>query len=294
MVIINEFMSQALLLERLELYQATEDGEAESRQALRLKEEEAAKQEAVEVAVKAAEAEARAKQEADEQLRMEKALEFEEQSHALEREREAEFLRLQREEEARHAKEEAEKRRRKDHQAAQSRLVEEAQRQLEEAKMIQESEEKRMAKDIRLQRENDAEARAYDDEREEAWEEDMSRRKQAKADAKVEAHREQERRERELGKVFIEFDIDAGGWIDSAELFELGVSRRLAGQKRGSVWTGEKNAKMMAKMDADHNGKVDCEEFVRYSPLLSLHLASISLHSPPFTSPAGTWDTSSG
>ena len=61
----------------------------------------------------------------------------------------------------------------------------------------------------------------------------------------------------------MEFDIDEGGWIESAELMELGVARRLAGQKQSS-WTLEKNEKMMKKMDEDRNGIVDCEEFIQY------------------------------
>ena len=70
-------------------------------------------------------------------------------------------------------------------------------------------------------------------------------------------------RQQELRKVFRQFDLDDSGEIASDELMALGTARRALGQKQGA-WTEEKNARLVANMDASGDGLVDEKEFCQY------------------------------
>ena len=68
-------------------------------------------------------------------------------------------------------------------------------------------------------------------------------------------------REARLAQVFDAFDLDGLGVIEVEELLVLGINRKVLGQKE-RVWTAEKNAKLMQRMDHDTNGQVEEDEFV--------------------------------
>eukprot|EP00658_Telonema_sp_P-2_P078166 TRINITY_DN7256_c0_g1_i3.p1 TRINITY_DN7256_c0_g1~~TRINITY_DN7256_c0_g1_i3.p1 ORF type:complete len:395 (+),score=124.02 TRINITY_DN7256_c0_g1_i3:414-1598(+) len=66
-----------------------------------------------------------------------------------------------------------------------------------------------------------------------------------------------------LEVVFKEFDLNASGAIEAAELLELGKTRRELGQ-RGGVWSPERNMRAVSQMDTDGHGCVSMQEFVRH------------------------------
>ena len=70
-------------------------------------------------------------------------------------------------------------------------------------------------------------------------------------------------RKRALQDVFATFDYKGTGNVTKEELFALGAARRSKGQKVG-VWTEEKSAKMLSKMDSDSDGVIDEAEFVAF------------------------------
>jgi len=70
-------------------------------------------------------------------------------------------------------------------------------------------------------------------------------------------------RRAELTKVFRAFDMDGSGSMEPNELLVLGQRRQELGQKK-RMWTAEKNAAMVAKMDKDGDGEIDEGEFVEW------------------------------
>lgn len=62
-------------------------------------------------------------------------------------------------------------------------------------------------------------------------------------------------------KVFQAFDLDNSGYVEAEELQLLGQQRKTLGQKE-RVWTQERNAKLIAKMDISRDGLIDQEEFL--------------------------------
>lgn len=71
------------------------------------------------------------------------------------------------------------------------------------------------------------------------------------------------KRRRLLSKVFLKFDLDNSGAVDSRELKKLGTTRRTLGHKE-SVWRESRNLKLLRKIDANHDGQIDKEEFVAH------------------------------
>ena len=68
----------------------------------------------------------------------------------------------------------------------------------------------------------------------------------------------------ELARVFLAFDLDGSGYIEASEMMALGQRRReMRGQERGS-WSEARSSKHVARIDADGDGKLDREEFVRH------------------------------
>ena len=72
-----------------------------------------------------------------------------------------------------------------------------------------------------------------------------------------------EERRQQLVEVFKVFDLDKSGVIESSELLELGQMRRKLGQKSGE-WNEEKNARLIKKMDANGDGKIQESEFAQF------------------------------
>ena len=63
------------------------------------------------------------------------------------------------------------------------------------------------------------------------------------------------RRTKQLGEVFVAFDLDADGKVDAKELDTLArVKREIAG--KGS-WTDDKNLSLFTRVDRDASGGVD-------------------------------------
>jgi hypothetical protein len=69
-------------------------------------------------------------------------------------------------------------------------------------------------------------------------------------------------RSKVLEHVFVAFDVDSSGHVDSSELQLLGSARQKLGQKTRD-WTDDKNKSLIRGLDTDSDGKVDCSEFVR-------------------------------
>jgi len=67
----------------------------------------------------------------------------------------------------------------------------------------------------------------------------------------------------ELRKVFAAFDYDGSGAVGREELQVLGEQRKTLGQIQ-RVWTPERNARLMQRMDENGNGVIDEEEFVKH------------------------------
>jgi len=68
-------------------------------------------------------------------------------------------------------------------------------------------------------------------------------------------------RAKALKPVFVQFDLDNDGLVEKWELLLLGKARRTLGQKHGQ-WTEETNKRCVDRMDTDHDGNVDVNEFV--------------------------------
>ena len=60
-------------------------------------------------------------------------------------------------------------------------------------------------------------------------------------------------REHALALVFVEFDLDSSGCIQSAELLALGKARRALGQRPGQ-WTEEKNTRLIHRINTSGDG----------------------------------------
>ena len=73
---------------------------------------------------------------------------------------------------------------------------------------------------------------------------------------------EQNKRQKMLEDVFDAFDIDGSGFIETRELLELGIARRVLKQKE-QEWTVERNEKLIQRMDANMDGVVSKAEFVK-------------------------------
>ena len=69
-------------------------------------------------------------------------------------------------------------------------------------------------------------------------------------------------RSKVLEHVFVAFDVDSSGHVDSSELQLLGSARQKLGQKTRD-WTDDKNQGLIRSLDADSDGKVSMREFVR-------------------------------
>ena len=65
-----------------------------------------------------------------------------------------------------------------------------------------------------------------------------------------------------LQQVYREFDLDHGGDVGADELLALGKARRVLGQKPGE-WTQEQNKRVLQRMNADKDGNVTLDNFVR-------------------------------
>lgn len=76
----------------------------------------------------------------------------------------------------------------------------------------------------------------------------------------------QNTRHMQLVSVFREFDLDETGYVEPAELLQLGKARRSLGQKSGK-WTEEKNARLIEKMDKSGDGQICESEFVEHFDL---------------------------
>ena len=78
-----------------------------------------------------------------------------------------------------------------------------------------------------------------------------------------------EHRTTSLQKVYTEFDLDGGGDVGSDEMLALGQARRALGQKSGE-WTEANNEKLLRHMNADGEGNVTAESFVRCTFIVNL------------------------
>ena len=70
-------------------------------------------------------------------------------------------------------------------------------------------------------------------------------------------------RSNHLGKVFLAFDLNGSGAVDSNELMVLGKTRHEL-QQKDRDWSKEKNSNLVETIDVDANGHVSLEEFVRH------------------------------
>jgi len=65
----------------------------------------------------------------------------------------------------------------------------------------------------------------------------------------------------QLKKIFAAFDYDNSGAVEPEELLVLGQRRRALGQKE-RIWTEERNARLVSRMDKNKDGQIDEDEFV--------------------------------
>ena len=66
-----------------------------------------------------------------------------------------------------------------------------------------------------------------------------------------------------LLEVFVLFDVNRSGTVETAELMQLGIARQRLGHK-DRLWTEAKNSALVRRMDLNQNGLIDSEEFCKH------------------------------
>jgi len=66
-----------------------------------------------------------------------------------------------------------------------------------------------------------------------------------------------------LREVFLLFDLDGSGFVESNELLKLGKARRKLGH-RGGDWSKESNANFLQRLEQNDDGVIDVDEFTSH------------------------------
>merc|ERR1711865_759149 len=123
------------------------------------------------------------------------------------------------------------------------------------------------AEQLRRDEEDEAAAaghlrRQLEEDAAEAFRAEQLRRQKEEAEAAAVDSRKAYRQQR-LSEVFVQFDYDESGSIETHELLLLGQARRSTGQKSGE-WSPDRNRRLVDQMDTNKDGLIGQMEFVHY------------------------------